>query len=685
MQIGLNGADFAQDVSLENFEEGRSPFPPRDGRHSAAIMYGNFASNEGDDRSDDLSCLTPIQVHRSSASNQTGAETQFGLPTSAPGFRTGLNAPVRGDASYSARHFKGEGANAPFLQEVGVALRSARAERRTLSSPSLRSGNSPGHSSAGTPVPSMLHGSGGGFLSERASPSAGGIFTQPLALAQSPASRRFESDQRCRQERGVPSDLLHSQLAALERRLMAKLRTSQQECRANCAVQSTLDQRLAIVEGSQEGVQSVINEFRRTLSALSESAKNCGRQIGALDADVRECRNQLKDEMQSSNQELEQRMQKLATSMRTNLASLEDGHVRLQNFLREAEHQIEETKSDFDVLGARIIAQECENSVQNYVDDNIRAAALGRDSVQESCPDTVALQERINDLTGEVHQVTGDTQDMHTRLTAQEERLRHLRTHFDTREDQFRVISEWAQKGEYSAGTIENLRSQLDSEKTLSLEHSERLELLEKRADTWDASQDELRETIVRFGRISRNPEAVCHIMNRATTSNDSNLDKENQEVTEAGLSTSIVKSLNFRLSKCEAHLDVNQLTQGTESVAGIKSQIRSLEERTVACEDKVVKMDAVLEKGLHTMEHDPRLSRISEMLSHVKAIAPKVVDHERFIISIRAKFGDHSVQSSSAGSGPIAAECELSGETSSSPQSRTFADRVAAVSAPST
>merc|ERR1719221_1320372 len=113
--------------------------------------------------------------------------------------------------------------------------------------------------------------------------------------------------------------------------------------------------------------------------------------------------------------------------------------------------------------------------------------------------------QRIGHITKALEGVLEDANYMSSRLEAQEERLRNLRSHFESREH-FGGLNECVKSNDANT-RFEELRSALEEERRQRIDHHERIELLSAGLERQGRACEDLRSVHGQLLRAARDAE----------------------------------------------------------------------------------------------------------------------------------------------------------------------------------
>jgi len=108
----------------------------------------------------------------------------------------------------------------------------------------------------------------------------------------------------------------------------------------------------------------------------------------------------------------------------------------------------------------------------------------------------IIVEAKLAELLHKVDLASKDSQEVQTRVEAQEERLRSLRTLMDTKEEHYRTIKFDRQEWESRSRELHNLTQELEKHR---VDHTERLEVYQRRFDHHEKSYEELGDQIRRI------------------------------------------------------------------------------------------------------------------------------------------------------------------------------------------
>jgi len=374
-----------------------------------------------------------------------------------------------------------------------------------------------------------------------------------------------------------------------------------------------LDSKMVGVEAINVKCDRKLAELSGNYKGLSEEMQAQIRRIDNLDTKLWEWRHQVDEENRSKFAEVEQGLQALASQVRLSNATMEDSFKRFSVRVRRAEQLIEdrlsfgdETNESFMALDVRL--QELEAArLQELslarpaagVDPESLAAAVQAQKelshVDHTSPLLATVEARLAEAFRKLDHVSKESQDVQTRVEAQEERLRSLRTIVDAKEDSYRVGKLDRQEWESKARHLECLASELDRHR---VEHGERLDVFQKRFENQDQAQAELCDHVQRV-----------------------------QEGSAMGSAAGSARVLHD-----DDSINVNDIAFGSFMDRNMEcvNRLAAAEERLKAMSTQIVLLQGDAELG----------PRVAMLLESLQQVAPKVMDHEVCMRDLHEKVG---------------------------------------------
>lgn len=397
---------------------------------------------------------------------------------------------------------------------------------------------------------------------------------------------------------------MRKHIEALEEKIASQMvRVQQQGDRLREAAFTRVDAKLGNMEALQPKFDRKLAELSGNYKGLSDEMQAQIRHIDQMDTRLWEWRHQMEDEVRNKFSEVEQGQQQLQSALRLEHATSEDSVKRLTTRVRRLESLVEErlgyhdeTNQNLAALDARL--QEIEASRIQDLSLSATEPIVAVPPLATLAEGTVAalplaaLEVKLAEACQKIEKGNRDAQDMLSRVEAQEERLRSLRTLIDTKEEHFRTNKFDRQDWEARCRELQALTLELDKQR---VDHSERLELVQKRLEHHEKAHEEVCDHLRRLGERS-----YFAMGDGAAADGGEGASSVARAVGVSGLEDLTVLSLE----ECTARLG--------------------------AAEEKLESMSLDLQAVRSDEELAPRVAALVEAL---KQVAPKVMDQE---ISVR-------------------------------------------------
>jgi len=383
-------------------------------------------------------------------------------------------------------------------------------------------------------------------------------------------------------------------------------RMQQQEQKLREAGFMRVEEKMHATEGAQPRMDRRIAELTGNFKGLSDEMQSQIRRVDSVDERLWEWRHQMEEDFRTKFSELDQHFQKAQSSSRVMFTSFEDvqkkQHTRLQRIELDAGERLtvhEEVREGLLNLHSRLEVLEDRSSVQLQEPilprqlDLPRDRGETRDEVENNSALLSLFDRRMGDMTEKVDRIIQDSIDLHQASKQHEVQLNSLRTHFDSREEQLRKVTERLENTDID-GRLEQFRRALEEERSDKVVVQEKLELLVHRIDDQEQSYDGLRNR----------HDQLLHSSLQLPGFGDNS---------PAGM-------------ECEIDLDSVAHRQGGQ---GLGSAIEECMTRLAAAETSLEGLGADITSVREASDLGPRVGILVKQLTE---IVPKVIEHERQI-----------------------------------------------------
>lgn len=438
---------------------------------------------------------------------------------------------------------------------------------------------------------------------------------------------------------------LLKRIASYEEKLGRKLQQVTEDCRT---LVSHVESRMADLEGQQPKVNRRLAELAGNCTGLSDELQALLRHGDHIDSKMAEWRRQIEEDFRAQLSCIEQRHLKDATHGRISTGSLEEAQRRqeqrmqkLEAFVKERVQFAAEAKKGLGNFNARAVPQgEHPDFSRAQTEDSQQCSSPSRSSPQ--------VMEKLERLIQDSH-------DVHSKLEAQDERLKTLRTRSDKQEQQLRQITEEVPVD--VAGRLQELRRLVQEHVTTEIAHYEKIEVLSKRLEQQEQYHEELRGDV------------LCHI-SRGEPPRTSVGTEEPESNEQAEHANCAARRLEERIAAIEEDMqDLRLAPSGPEAlqdkIANLVEQIKGeVLPRLIDQGDQLEKLwkkddelEQVVNKGLNqTVELENQVKplyplkdanlldlapRIGGICDNLQEVLPRVMEGESRLVDLDQKMED--------------------------------------------
>jgi len=420
------------------------------------------------------------------------------------------------------------------------------------------------------------------------------------------------------------------QMEAFEEKLGSQIvRVQQQGDRMRDAAFSRVDSKMGTIEGLQPKFDRKLAELSGNYKGLSDEMQAQIRRIDQMDTRLWEWRHQLEDEVHKKFAEIEQQYQQVASQIRLANATNDDSFKRCNNRMSRMDRQLEQVFAD-DTTNQALMSFELR--LQDIESVRMQELALSAPESPTTSPDVVALKHAV-DAAGEHANMVAisalearladaclkivasakESQELQTRVEAQEERLRSVRTMMDAKEEQYRSskfdLHNWESRSK-------ELSAQYQEMDRFRVEHGEKLDVIAKRFEHLENRQEEIADMARRMQHTAHNGEGGDGVVRRL-------------EVSHAPLA-----------------FDATHLEE----------QVRDVGARICEVEGRVETLEGELQSEQQAARGDQELApRVAALVESLKQVAPKVMDQELCMRELHEKVGHLEARAGLVGDGKAA------------------------------
>jgi len=413
---------------------------------------------------------------------------------------------------------------------------------------------------------------------------------------------------------------VRKQMEILEDRLSGQIaRVQQQGDKMRDAAFNRYDNKLNALETGHPRLERRVAELSGNLRGLSDEMQCQIRRIDQTDSRLWEWRHQLEEDIRTKLTDVEQQVQQVSSALRVQKSSFDDQAkkynqrlLRLEALVEDRVANSEDTHQSILQLHARLAEVEdrdCERSRElaiqlgpsSPVADGLLvgegfggAEKVTLSSVEAQCADAAR---RLDNLQAEFH-------EMLSRVESQEERYKSLRTLADTKDEQFRMLSDRLERENWD-GRFKDLIGRMGEFDESRIDHSERLDILAKQIDCAEQAREEL-GTALR--KLQEKGNAFADLSGVGT--NMSGFFSDGAPGSEGGGDNGVAAGGGMHVAQCMARLDA--LAEEVESmrsdqdlgsrVATLVSSLKDIAPKVIAQESSMKQIHSDLSSGMEQL-----------------------------------------------------------------------------------
>lgn len=399
------------------------------------------------------------------------------------------------------------------------------------------------------------------------------------------------------------------QMEALEEKLTAQInRVQQQNDRFRDVAMSRVDSKMSTMEAAQPKIDRRLAELGGNYKGLSDEMQQQIRRVDQMDTRLSEWRRQLEEEIRGKLSDHDSNHQQLSSHVRVTSSANEDLMKRLQKRLSRLEGMVEERLGGMDDAHQhlsnfhdRLSDMESCRHVDNIAGQKMVSGEPQKHPEHESA--ILTLESALVNADQKLDEMQREMHKDHTRVEAQEERLKSLRTQLEAKQEQLRVLTDRVERVDWD-GRFKELSEQMHQMSRSKLHHDEKVELLERKLENLERVEN-LVDQISHGGRH------------------------------------------DHALSDAHAH-DAMVPAMGDEPLAmmtnsDLSMEVKECTERLADLDVRVVSMQA----DLHNAHSEQQLApRVGVLIEQLKDLAPKVIEQENSIRELHEKMGRKDVTS---------------------------------------
>eukprot|EP00931_Biecheleriopsis_adriatica_P107436 TRINITY_DN8177_c0_g1_i1.p1 TRINITY_DN8177_c0_g1~~TRINITY_DN8177_c0_g1_i1.p1 ORF type:complete len:599 (+),score=161.53 TRINITY_DN8177_c0_g1_i1:160-1797(+) len=404
-------------------------------------------------------------------------------------------------------------------------------------------------------------------------------------------------------------------VSSLEDKLGTEIRRVQQQGdRLREAAFSRVESKLSAVESLQPKYDRRMAELSGNVKGLSDEMQSQLRRIDQMDSRLWEWRHQLEEELRSRITEVEQAVQQLTSSQRVAKTSNEEALKRLtQRVLRvegvvdEHHSHAEETNRGLLQLHSRISELEEGHNLHAAHSEEMKSRrALAFEAEGESGVAAAAMEGRLAELDLQVKEAVQkldtlqqESHDLRSRVEMQDEKGKSLRTLHDAKEEQYRSMLDRIER-ENLDGRMKVLQAKVQEMETQSVSTAEQLMIANQKLESLE------------------------------------------QDATVAGAKGYRLPSPRFERPGTMTPTSAGDLIEvhGTKAVT---EEVRSCSLRLDQLDSRLSSVDADVEALKSEQSIYPH---VSALVSQLKDITPKVIQHEAGLRDLTDQVAVHSSKS---------------------------------------
>jgi myosin heavy subunit len=365
-------------------------------------------------------------------------------------------------------------------------------------------------------------------------------------------------------------------------------RVQQQSDRLRDAALMRVDSKMGTMEALQPKLDRRLAELSGNYKGLSDEMQAQIRRLDQMDSRLWEWRHQLEEQVRSGFVDSEQNFQKVHSSIRVASATTDDLSKRQHQRITRLESMLEERHAVFEEQGSHMMM------LHSRMDDMEQArlqemSLAPLESSRSLAPEPAVLnatesatlmtvETRLSDICTKVENLVTESNELRSRMEAQEERLKSLHTRVENKEEHHRALSDKVERFDWE-GRVKEMHSTIQELSQHRMDHTARMEVFARKMEQSDQATDEFQEQLRRL----HNP--YNYEVRTREVSNDQMLLTADSEVLSAE-----VKDCVGRLAEVEAKLN-NELASSRND-AGLGPRVADLVDQLKHVAPKVIEQE---------------------------------------------------------------------------------------------
>jgi len=273
------------------------------------------------------------------------------------------------------------------------------------------------------------------------------------------------------------------QMDVVEERLASQIsRVQQQSERSRDASVKSLDNKLSNIEMFQPNVNRKLAELSGNCKGLSEEMQSQIRRVDQMDARLWEWRHKLDEEIRIKFTELENAHQQVSSLVRVSAASNDDVLNRFNQRLARLESLLEEKDAVHDDLSHSVMDMHSRLLQVEHEAATPRGSFHIPETHNQGSAADNELKSMVDDLRQKTATVQVELHDVRAKAEENEERNRLLRAAFDTRDEQYRKLSDRIELENWP-GHLRELSGRVEDAIKGSGTHRDTVHILQKKID----------------------------------------------------------------------------------------------------------------------------------------------------------------------------------------------------------
>jgi len=384
---------------------------------------------------------------------------------------------------------------------------------------------------------------------------------------------------------------------------------------------SRLEDKISIAEGSLPKLERRMAELSGNSKGLSDELQAQIRRVDVFEERLWEWRHQMEQDLSRKQTELEQKLSKMSSEARIAVAAIAEKQEKQAQKLHKHELSRQDLHASHDDARQGLLhLHERLSTVERQSVETSTVTSRGFDLQgtkgfePQASSSPLMCERQLEDLDSKVQKMVSTIHDVHSQIATQGEVLKSLKTRFDTKEENWRCITERVERLNLES-KLESMQQTLAEESRQRLANTEHLAVITKSLKDQEEAFNELYESHA-LPLLSGSPSAVQASIEDTEIANH----LSNHAM--------MLQHLGDRLGAVEAGTQAShESSQLGSRVGELVSHLQNVVPRVVEHENKIQQLgDQHLQDILpRLVEQEGKINRLGEQHS---GLAEKVTKH---------------------------------------------------------